>query len=292
MTEPLKQMRRFTQALVVSGGLNILLLALLLYGVLGDGFLRWRNDMLIHRWPRTDEVVMDLHSRDEAINRLLVMPFDELVGVLSSRRRLDENLAERDLALGCLVSFYYFNLPQVLSEKELPLSKPVVVQGVQVPIYAGLNNEQFARIIQFAEIERWPLTTQGLFLALKSGHEKDRSLVEAFFQTPEFLHVQRLFARSNHPVDRSLLLETVLKSDWSVFQQPTTLENFLATYAVPEEKVAPPPPKPAAERAYVIQEGDSLWKIARKCKVSIEALKEKNQLQSDLLRPGKVLKLP
>ena len=71
MTEPLKQMRRFTQALVVSGGLNILLLALLLYGVLGDGFLRWRNDMLIHRWPRTDEVVMDLHSRDEAINRLL-----------------------------------------------------------------------------------------------------------------------------------------------------------------------------------------------------------------------------
>ena len=103
MTEPLKQMRRLTQALVVSGGLNIRFLALLLYGVLGDGFLRWRNDMLIHRWPRTDQVVMDTVSKEEAIAQILVMPFDELVNALSSHRRLDESLAERDVALGQLL---------------------------------------------------------------------------------------------------------------------------------------------------------------------------------------------
>ena len=293
MTDPLKQMRRLTQALVVSGGVNILLLALFLYGVLGDGFLRWRNDMLIHRWPRTDEVVMDLHSKEEAINQLLVMPFNELVSALSSRRRLDDSLAERDLALGCLVGFYYFNLPQALSEKELPSPKIMVIGGVEVPIYFGLNSEQFSRIIQYAEIEKWPLTSQGLFLALKSGQEKDERLIEAFWQTPEFLRVQRLFARSSYPVDRTLLLQTVLKNEWSVFEQPTSLETFLSVYAVPEEKVAPPPPvEPSVALTYVVQDGDSLWKIARKLKVSVTALKEKNQLQTDLLRPGRVLKIP
>lgn len=295
MTEPLKQMRRLTQALVVSGGLNILLLALLLYGVLGDGFLRWRNDMLIHRWPRTDEVLLDTQSKEEAIDQLLVMPFDQVVSLLSSRRRLEENLAERDLALGCLVRFYYFNLPQALSEKELPVPKQVTVHGVEVPIYAGLNNEQFARIVQFAEIEKWPLTAQGLFLALKSGQKQDPSLVEAFWQTAEFLHIQRLFARSSYPVDRAALLQTVLKSDWSALEEPTTLESFLMAYQVPEETLAPPPIVPAeqpVEVMYVVQDGDSLWKIARKLKVSVIALKEKNQLQSDLLRPGRVLKVP
>lgn len=293
MTEPLKQMRRLTQALVVSGGLNILFLALLLYGVLGDGFLRWRNDMLIHRWPRTDEVALDVRSRGEAINELLVMPFDLLVERLSSPRRLDEDLTERDLALGCLVRFFYFNLPQALSEKEIPFPKQTIVHGVEVPIYPGLNGSQFARIIQFAEIERWPLTSQGLFLALKNGQMKDQSLIDAFWQTPEFLNLQRLFARSNHPVDRTVLLQTILKGDWTAFQQLTTLESFLNTYAVAEEKVAPPPPpEPPVERTYTIQDGDSLWKIARKLNVSVNALKEKNQLQADLVRPGKILKVP
>lgn len=295
MTEPLKQMRHLTQALVISGGLNILLLALVLYGVLGDGFLRWRNDMLTHRWPRTDEVVMDKRSKDEAIDQLLVMPFDQLVSTLASNRRLDESVTERDLALGCLVSFYYFNLPHALSEKELPSPNSVTMHGVDVPIYSGLNSEQFSRIMQFAEIEKWPLTSQGLFLALKNNQSQDPTLVEAFWQTPEFLQLQRLFARSNNPVDRTVLLQTVLKGDWSTLERPTTLESFLAAYEVPEEKVAPPIvsiPEPVVERTYIVQEGDSLWKIARKLHVGIKALKEENQLQSDLLRPGRVLKIP
>ena len=94
-------------------------------------------------------------------------------------------------------------------------------------------------------------------------------------------------------MDRSVLLETVLRRPWAICQQPCTLESFLTTYAVPEEKVAPPPPpEPPLEQTYLVQDGDSLWKIARKLKVSIHDLKEKNQLQSDLLRPGKVLKVP
>ena len=43
---------------------------------------------------------------------------------------------------------------------------------------------------------------------------------------------------------------------------------------------------------YTIQEGDSLWKIGRRFGVDIEVLRAFNQLESDVLRPGKTLRIP
>ncbi len=56
-------------------------------------------------------------------------------------------------------------------------------------------------------------------------------------------------------------------------------------------------PKPTPEQVhedflYVVQEGDSLWKISRKHNVKVDQLKECNQLKTDSLRPGKILKIP
>jgi hypothetical protein len=47
-----------------------------------------------------------------------------------------------------------------------------------------------------------------------------------------------------------------------------------------------------AGRIYIVQEGDSLWKIARKNQIDIEALKQYNKLESDFLKPGTPLKIP
>lgn len=47
-----------------------------------------------------------------------------------------------------------------------------------------------------------------------------------------------------------------------------------------------------ASQTYTIKEGDSLWKISKKFKVSIEAIKKHNRLQSDFLKPGNTLKIP
>jgi len=46
------------------------------------------------------------------------------------------------------------------------------------------------------------------------------------------------------------------------------------------------------QRTYVIQEGDSLWKISRKFKVDVEKLKKANNLDSENLKPGKTLVIP
>lgn len=45
-------------------------------------------------------------------------------------------------------------------------------------------------------------------------------------------------------------------------------------------------------RSYTVQDGDSLWKIAKRHKISTEALRKHNKLTKDLLRPGMVLQIP
>lgn len=46
------------------------------------------------------------------------------------------------------------------------------------------------------------------------------------------------------------------------------------------------------DREYIIQEGDSLWLIARKFGIPMEKIIQRNRLTHDRLLPGKVLKLP
>jgi hypothetical protein len=82
-----------------------------------------------------------------------------------------------------------------------------------------------------------------------------------------------------------------LPPDWNHY---TSLKRF-APHLIKESSIPRPLPKvnPAPScRLYVVQEGDSLWKISRRFGVAIEVLKEYNQLQSTALKAGKVLKIP
>jgi len=69
---------------------------------------------------------------------------------------------------------------------------------------------------------------------------------------------------------------------------PPVLQPAAPT-AVQEQVAVAPPVK---GKRHVVQSGENLWKIARKYKVSIEALKKANRLETDKLRPGKELVIP
>lgn len=58
--------------------------------------------------------------------------------------------------------------------------------------------------------------------------------------------------------------------------------------SIPDIETTPPSQK----RTYVVQPGDNLWKIAKKNKVTIDALRKHNRLTTDKLRPGRVLEIP
>ncbi|MCB1083517.1 MAG: LysM peptidoglycan-binding domain-containing protein, partial [Simkania sp.] len=47
-----------------------------------------------------------------------------------------------------------------------------------------------------------------------------------------------------------------------------------------------------SSQEYVVQKGDSLWGVSRHFDVSMEKIREANQLQSDVLTPGQRLQIP
>ncbi len=47
-----------------------------------------------------------------------------------------------------------------------------------------------------------------------------------------------------------------------------------------------------SDQLYIVQEGDSLWKISRRFGVDIETLKAVNRLETEFLSPGRTLKIP
>lgn len=55
---------------------------------------------------------------------------------------------------------------------------------------------------------------------------------------------------------------------------------------------APAEPPPPGSTKYVVKQGDSLWKIGRKFKVSVEALRKANGLKNDRLQIGQELIVP
>ncbi len=84
------------------------------------------------------------------------------------------------------------------------------------------------------------------------------------------------------------------------YDHRVTLAAF-AGIPLPPQAAAPTPvptavpaitPAKKEEMRHTIAHGENLWKIARKYKVSVEALRKANKLESDKLREGKTLIIP
>jgi len=78
--------------------------------------------------------------------------------------------------------------------------------------------------------------------------------------------------------------------------RPAIQEKVLTTLKPKEPiKINPPVKRPlvsSSECIYIVQEGDSLWKISQKFRLKVENIKNRNHLASDLLQPGTVLHIP
>ena len=85
------------------------------------------------------------------------------------------------------------------------------------------------------------------------------------------------------PYDHMVTLQTFAKDRLPLLSKPAVQAPVAAVAPTISVK---------RKRTHVVQSGENLWKIARKYKVSIDALKKANHLETDKLRPGKELVIP
>jgi len=223
MANPLKQIRRLIIALIVSGAMNIILLAIFFYwNVRERPPTPYFENKPAERNEQLSPLAID-HGNSEIIRYFKNMPLEWLVARLNNTQLIENGYTQRDLALACLISFHHFDFERALGGHSLPTQKRKLVYGkfrdgraAELIVYPGLTEKQYEAIVSFAATERWPLTSQGLFLSLRKGeHAKQNStLTDAFFITPEFLTVERLFSRGEVPVDKQELLTVLLEVDW------------------------------------------------------------------------------
>ena len=156
----------------------------------------------------------DSRTNNEVIASFKGMSLEQLVSKLNNINMVENGYTQRDLALGCLTTFHHFNLSRAL----LGLAPPEqqrLLSPFGIVVYPGLTEPQFQAIIQYANTERWPYTSEGLFILLQRlEFENEPSLEEAFLLTPEFSAVETLFSRSDVSVDKKELMSILKEGNW------------------------------------------------------------------------------
>lgn len=383
--------RFLTQALLLSGMLNIGLLSAVVYSALQE-----KIGCLSYEAPEWKSTAPTIRSLLETYSKA---SFAELLSLLEQEDAVEVGYKKRDLALACLVAYHHFALDRALGG--MFLQKRLVTfskegKEVDILLFAGLEQEHFAAIREFAKVEKWPFTPEGLFVILQQSSSKDPSLVEAWYCTAESHALQALLQKNIPQISSAEVFALLQEGKWSLVKLYADKVQFLQSYdaelcyellslyvvhahsslaarylavyggeyavkkledihllrclsflspqegvafakallvsprtdevrksaaaflyqaenlAMPEpyeymaavyhffpEKVAQPPSLPVSrppasseQSTHVVQAGDSLWKIARKYKVSIEAIKQANHLETDRLKLGKELQIP
>lgn len=213
----IKKFRLMVAALILSGSLNIGLLAAFIFSA-----LETKQALPSIAWgPGGQDSLSFSSSYRSELSFMSKLSFAELIAFLTNRDIVGEGLVKRDLAVAALVAFHDFNLEKALASLPAQTRKISLSENREIDLYLGLDDEQFDAIIRFAYREKWPLTPKGLFSLLKKrgSLERDESLMHAFFSTAEFYALQLLFQKTQAPQAPAVLLDLVCEGSWEDLQR-------------------------------------------------------------------------
>lgn len=254
----LRKTRFLSQALILSGMLNIGLLSTFIYVVLQEK----KESLAIELKPLKEHSPVSAVTNAALLKAYSVLPFQELLLRLEKKERAEEGLYERDIALTCLAAFHHFNVDKALSgfplqKRSIPFFNAEGQEQLELPIYPGLTDDQFYAILRYAKTEKWPLTSQGLFYELKrSFHLKDSSLLDAFCLTSEYQAAHLLFSKTGISLPSERLARLLCEGEWK------TLSDFTLSQRQALDLSAD------CRRAFLLKYLDS------HCKTAIELLLE------------------
>lgn len=249
---------RLTQALLFSGAFNIVLLAVFFYWLVREMPPRPYCELKPAEQQEEQIPLAINHANADVIRSFRRMPLEQLVAKLNDTQLVENGYTQRDLALAALISFHYFDISRALlgeaqpkQQRMMPYAKNREGALLDVVVYPGLSEQQYQAIIKYAQTERWPLTSQGMFLTLRKQHgQYDPTLADAFSLTPEFLAVEMLFNRSEKNVEKKDLLTVLCQGDWKLISSfveqqrlvqdlsPARRQRFLIDFIDSESRAA------------------------------------------------------
>lgn len=219
----IQRTRKLTQILIVSGTLNILLLATFVYSVLKEREV----SVPIELKPIAKERSVPIITNEQLLRAYSMLSFQDLLLRLDNKELIEDGYTRRDLALSCLVAFHHFNLERALGGLEIqkrliPFRNAQGEEQIPLIIFPSLADFQYDAIQHYARTEKWPFTSQGLFFEIQRNHfPRDPSLLEAFYLTPHFHTLFLLFTRTGLKMEREVLVEMLAQGDWNVLNSFT-----------------------------------------------------------------------
>ncbi len=362
-----------TQALILSGALNLGLIATFVYfAVCSPPSYEPVSDGSKESLSYIKEEFSQKNS--ETLSYFLTCSFTELLAQLENRIQVERGYAIRDLALSCLVSFHHFDFEKALSgyqvqQRHVGFVNPDGGEKIGITLFPGLNDNHFLALILFAQREKWPFSSQGLFYEMKNDQKPiSSSLKDAFYLTPEYQSIFTLLNRTDMLSEKETVLKMLLECPWDLVEEiggklitgqnftaeltreclmkffdqgssiaanllvekeqefalkylnETQLASLCELYSgdqkefvarvlrksvcshsgnTKEKRVLQEKPVVLKVKGvlpqgnlYTVQSGDTLWKISRIYKVEVSEIKTHNNLKSEILKTGMLLKIP
>ena len=146
-----------TQALLVSGALNMLFIALFYFIIVQEAplYFTFRQIKAAVEAKESDTATSQL------LTRLNILSMDELIPYLDDQTQLEEGIKTRDIALAILTDRHHFDLSRALLGFPEPAKKSLKIAGPEITyltLYINLSDSHYRAITDFAKQELFPVT--------------------------------------------------------------------------------------------------------------------------------------
>ena len=233
----MRRAKTLTQALIISGTINIGLVGTFVYFVLKE------RHAALSVEPQRLSTDPSAHVSNEMIVRsYCALSFQELLVQLENTDFIEEGYTKRDLALACMVAFHHFNIDKALGGM-IPQKRSVFFRSIDaseslgMTVFPALTEDHFYAIAAYATTEKWPFTSKGLFFEIKrAGIQSDPSLLEAFYTTPEYHSVYTFLHKTSLPSDPTVIISLMIEGDWEAFHDFCDQQRLLQGFSVDKRR--------------------------------------------------------
>lgn len=220
--------RFLSQMLILSIALNVSLLVTFIFVATREKEL----PLAPLPQPTTLETAPPL-TNSHLLHEYIQASYHQLLSLLPDDQLVEQGYTKRDLALGCLVSFYNFNIEKALGSttpesRTFLLTHPQSSEKIPFRLFPGLTHCHYQAILHFLQTEKWPFTPYGIFQLIKrSDPFPDPTLIEAFSHTAECRAITTLFVKSGMQIEPEPLIQLLTQGEWKLIEAFYTQQRLL-----------------------------------------------------------------